>query len=106
MGSLTPGERREALIAECALQRQYLGGATRSLLLGRQRWRAALLTRLKIPLLVAGAIGGLVAARRRPARDRSSAEPGAWKKLASLATALLPPLLTFVRGRLSREKPL
>jgi hypothetical protein len=60
-------QRRDALLAECALQRLALGVQTRQLLepLTGGNLRHTLATRFKIPLMIGGAVLGLVLVRPR-----------------------------------------
>jgi hypothetical protein len=61
--------RREALLAECALQRLSLAAETRNLLMPftRDRLRVSIGSRLKIPLMIAGAVLGVAMTRPRRA---------------------------------------
>lgn len=65
--SASLAQRRDALLAECALQRLALGVETRQLLepLTGGRLRHTLATRFKIPLMLGGAALGLLLVRPR-----------------------------------------
>ena len=61
--------RREALLAECALQRLSLAAEARNLSmpLTRERLRVSIGPRLKIPLMIAGVVLGVAMTRPRRA---------------------------------------
>ncbi len=64
---LSASQRRDALLADCALQRTALGLETRQLFepLSGGNVRQAILARLKVPLMVAGGVLGLMLLRPR-----------------------------------------
>lgn len=63
----TPAQRRDALLAECALQRTALGVETRQLLapITSGNLRANLMARLKVPLIAGAAVLGVMLLRPR-----------------------------------------
>ncbi|OYO32229.1 hypothetical protein CD932_14650 [Janthinobacterium sp. PC23-8] len=67
MVKLSARQRRDALLADCALQRTALGLETRQLFepLSGGNLRQAILARLKVPLMVAGGMLGLMLLRPR-----------------------------------------
>lgn len=69
---LSARQRRDALLADCALQRTALGLQTRQLLgpLSGGNLRQAILARLKVPLMVAGGVLGLMLLRPRRSLPR------------------------------------
>ncbi|WP_312435802.1 hypothetical protein [Janthinobacterium sp.] len=64
---LTAAQRRDALLAECALQRAQLGVQTHLLLdpLTGGKLRESIMARVKKPLMVGGAVLGLMLLRPR-----------------------------------------
>jgi len=63
----TPAQRRDALLAECALQRIALGVETRQLLepVSGGNLRHNLMARLKVPLIAGAAVLGVMLLRPR-----------------------------------------
>lgn len=63
----TPAQRRDALLAECALQRSALGVGTRQLLepISGGKLRQNLMARLKVPLIAGAAVLGVMLLRPR-----------------------------------------
>lgn len=63
----TPAQRRDALLAECALQRTALGIEARQLLepITGGNLRHALMARLKVPVIAGAAVLGLMLLRPR-----------------------------------------
>ena len=87
---MTLAMRREALLAQCALQRVMMAVETRELLapLAPTGWRQYLGTRMKVPLAIAGVVLGLVVVR--PGRAASMVQLGT--TLWSIARTVLPML--------------
>ena len=94
--------RRDALVAECALQRLALGVQTRQLLqpLTGGNLRRALATRFKIPLMAGGAVLGLLLVRPR----RFVPLLLAGVSLLKQANAALP-LIRTVLQRFAKKQP-
>jgi hypothetical protein len=96
-------QRRDALLAECALQRLALGVQTRQLLepLTGGNLRHTLATRFKIPLMVGGGVLGLLLVR--PRRFVPLLLAGA--SLLRHANAALPLIRTVLRRFGKKEPP-
>lgn len=83
---MTLAQRREALVAQCGLQRQEAGAALQELLAPVSK-RAGMLAslrerfsgRLAVPLGVAGALLGLLAVRKKGILPMITAAAGLWK---------------------------
>ena len=95
-------QRRDALVAECALQRLALDVQTRQLLepLTAGNLRHTLATRFKVPLMIGGAIVGLLLVR--PRRFVPVLLAGA--SLLKHANAALP-LIRTVLERVGKRTP-
>jgi len=98
---LTAAQRRDALLAECALQRTALGVETHLLLdpLTGGKLRATLMARVKKPLMVGAAVLGLMLLRPRrtlPLLLKAS-------KLLRHATVALP-VIRSVLQRMDRQR--
>ena len=96
-------QRRDALLAECALQRLALGVQTRQLLepLTGGNLRHTLATRFKIPLMVGGAVLGLLLVRPRrflPLLRASGA-------LLKHATTAMPVVLALAQRFSKKDAP-
>ena len=93
-------QRRDALLAECALQRLALGVQTRQLLepLTGGNLRHTLATRFKVPLMLGGAVLGLLLVRPRRVLPLLRASGALLKH----ATTALPVVLALAR-RFSRK---
>ena len=98
---LTAAQRRDALLAECALQRAQLGVQTHLLLdpLTGGKLRESIMARVKKPLMVGGAVLGLMLLRPRrtlPLLLKAS-------KLLRHATVALP-VIRSVLQRMDRQR--
>ena len=99
---LSARQRRDALLAECALQRTALGVQTHQLFepLSAGNLRQAILARLTVPLMVTGGVLGLMLLRPRrslPWLLRASA-------LLRHAKVALP-VIRSVLQRMNRHQP-
>ena len=96
-------QRRDALLAECALQRLALGVQTRQLLepLTGGNLRHTLATRFKIPLMVGGAVLGLLLVRPRRCLPLLRASG----MLLKHATTAMPVVLALVQRFGKKDAP-
>lgn len=101
----TNAQRREDLIARCAEQRLTFAGEVHSLLLpfASGGWKKRLGGRLRLPLLIAGGVLGLLMVRSKRALPLLTAGASAWKS----AGALLPMVrsLTTRKGKRTGKAP-
>lgn len=88
---MTLAQRREALVAQCELQRQDARAALGGMLAPVQKPAGMLDTvrerfggNLAIPLGIAGAVVGLLVVRRKQAIPLLTGALGAWKVVSSL----------------------
>ncbi|HEY1044035.1 MAG TPA: hypothetical protein VGE60_09240 [Telluria sp.] len=92
---MTLAQRREALVALCALQRREAGAALQAIRAPVSKpadmlasLRARFGGRLALPLAVAGAALGLLAVRRKGLIPMVVAAAGAWKTVRPLLATL------------------
>jgi hypothetical protein len=90
---IPPAERRAALIAQCARQRLDAAHEIRSLLPHAGEGHS-IGGRLKLPLMIAGVVLGIIATRSGRAMPMLTAGLGLWKMVSRVL-----PMLRLLRSR-------